>query len=94
LLALKLGNHTASTFAEAKIILNGMGCGSDGRLNCMARMLLAAELNHAQGGSTCIVTNGAIGATTALLIQYGYHGFASYSLPVLTRHWHRSDTTS
>ena len=87
LLPLTLGNHVVSTFAEAKTILSGMGCGSDGRLNCMAGMLLAAELNLAQGGSTCIgslsdplnPTTG-LGQANLLLIKYGYTGYGSYTL--------------
>jgi hypothetical protein len=41
-------------------------------------MLLAAELNLAQGGNTCIQTT--INAADALLIKYGYHGPDTYTL--------------
>jgi hypothetical protein len=73
LLPLTLGNHVVSTFAEAKIILSGMGCGSVGALNCMAGMLLAAELNLAQGGVTCIAP--VVTQANQLLIKYNYTGF-------------------
>lgn len=87
LLPQTLGNHVVSLFSEAKIILSGMGCGHDGRLNCMAGMLLAAELNLQQGGSTCIGSLGApldpttvLGRANLLLIKYSYTGFKSYTL--------------
>jgi hypothetical protein len=81
LLPLKLGNHTVSTFAEAKIILSGMGCGkgADGPINCMAGMLLAAELNLAQGGNPCIQAK--LDEGNALLKALNYNGFNSYSTP-------------
>jgi len=75
-----LGTYQVVTFADAKTILSGMGCGSVGPLNCMAGMLLAAELNLANGGSTCIVTNGVIAQANALLTSYNYQGFKSYSI--------------
>ena len=50
-----------------------MGCGSVGALNCMAGMLLAAELNLAQGGSTCILP--VVALANALLISNFYNGF-------------------
>ncbi|MDP9334422.1 MAG: Ig-like domain-containing protein [Actinomycetota bacterium] len=73
-----LGNYPVTTFADAHTILSGMGCGSDGRLNCMAGMLLAAELNLAQGGTTCIQP--VVDQANALLIKYGYAGFGTYNL--------------
>jgi uncharacterized repeat protein (TIGR01451 family) len=79
LLPLNLGNHTVFTAAEATIIMNGMGCGHDGPVNCMAGMLLAAELNFANGGSTCI---------KQVLIDANQfladHGYAGYDYPPLT----------
>jgi hypothetical protein len=41
----------------------------------MAGMLLAAELNLAQGGSTCILP--VVAQANALLVAYGYHGFTA-----------------
>jgi hypothetical protein len=79
-LPLTLGNFKVTSFAVAQQILEGMGCGSQGALNCMAGMLLAAKLNLAQGGNTCIVTNGTIAAADALLIKYGYNGPGTYTL--------------
>ena len=74
LLPQTLGAFAVTTFAQAKAILSEMGCGNVGALNCMAGMLLAAELNLAQGGSTCIVTDGVIAQANALLIAYSYDG--------------------
>src|SRR5262249_56031915 len=79
LLPQTLGSFDVTTFTVAKQILSGMGCGSKGPLNCMAGMLLAAKLNLAQGGNTCIVTNGTIGAADALLIKYSYNGPGTYT---------------
>jgi hypothetical protein len=80
LLPLFLGDYKVDTFANAKTILSGMGCGKVGALNCMAGMLLAAELNLAQGGSTCI--QGVVDQANALLVKYGYTGvpLAVYTL--------------
>jgi hypothetical protein len=74
LLPLSLGGFSVTSSSTASSILSEMGCGHDGALNCMAGMLLAAELNLAQGGSTCIVTNGDIGDANALLTKYAYSG--------------------
>ena len=78
LLPQTLGNHVVTQFAEAKTILSGMGCGSVGALNCMAGMLLAAELNLEQGGNTCI--QGVVDQANALLIKYNYTGFKPYTI--------------
>ena len=43
-------------------------------------MLLAAELNLAQGGSTCIVTNGVLAQANNLDIKYHYNGPGTYLL--------------
>lgn len=84
LLPQTLGPYTVHTFAQAQGILSGMGCGSVGALNCMAGMLLAADLNLAQGGPTCIVTNGTIAMANALLTTYSYNfttnGLKPYTL--------------
>jgi hypothetical protein len=74
----KLGDYTVTTYADAKTILSGMGCGSVGRLNCMAGMLLAAELNLQQGGNTCI--QGVVDQANTLLKKYNYSGFKPYSI--------------
>jgi hypothetical protein len=72
-----LGNYyTVTTYAQAKIILSGMGCGSVGPINCMAGMLLAAELNLQQGGSTCITS--VIASANGYLTKYHYTGFKGY----------------
>jgi hypothetical protein len=78
LLPLYLGGYKVDTFAKAVTILNGMGCGSVGPLNCMAGMLLAAELNMAQGGSTCI--SSVVTAANNLLSSYSYAGLKTYNL--------------
>ena len=78
LLPQTLGTYSVTTYADAKIILSGMGCGSVGALNCMAGMLLAAELNLAQGGSTCIQP--VVDQANALLVKYSYSGFKPYTL--------------
>jgi hypothetical protein len=73
-LPLFLGAYEVNDASTASSILSEMGCGHDGALNCMAGMLLAAELNLAQGGTTCIVTDGVVGQATTLLEKYGYNG--------------------
>jgi hypothetical protein len=76
-----LGNYVVTSFSGpggAQQILSLMGCGSVGALNCMAGMLLAADLNLAQGGNTCIEPT--IAQANALLIKYSYHGPARYVL--------------
>jgi uncharacterized protein (DUF2141 family) len=79
LLPLNLGNYVVNTFAKASAVLTDTGCGG-GRLNCMNVMLLAAELNLAQGGSTCIVTNGVLAQANNLDIKYHYNGPGTYLL--------------
>ena len=49
----------------------------------MAGMLLAAELNLAQGGSTCIQS--VVNDANALLVKYSYTGFATYTLTASDR---------
>jgi hypothetical protein len=78
LLPQTLGNYSVTTFADAKTILSGMGCGHVGALNCMAGMLLAAELNLQQGGSTCIQS--VVDQANALLVTYSYNGFQPYTI--------------
>jgi hypothetical protein len=75
-----LGKFKVATFAQATSILGGTDCGSSGVLNCMAAMLLAAELNLAQGGPTCIANT--VADANALLIKHSYSGLKSYSLSV------------
>jgi hypothetical protein len=74
LLPQSLGNYSVSTYAEAEDVLSEVGCSQVGGLNCMAEMLVAAELNLADGGSTCIVTNGTTNAAKNLLTKYSYSG--------------------
>jgi hypothetical protein len=82
LLPLFLGNYKVDTFLKAKTILNGMGCGNgkgaDGPINCMAGMLLAAELNLAQGGNPCIQAT--LNTANALLVSIGYSGYKTYNV--------------
>jgi hypothetical protein len=80
LLPQTLGTFAVTTFSEAQAILSEPGCGSAGKLNCMNTMLLSAELNLAQGGSTCIVTNGVLAQANALDVKYNYAGPGTYNL--------------
>jgi hypothetical protein len=84
LLSLTLGNYTVDTFAKAKAILSGMGCGSVGVENCMAGMLLATELNLAQGGAKLPCALTAVSNANALLVKYHYNGAGSTPSPALT----------
>jgi hypothetical protein len=83
LLPLFLASYEVSSFTQVQTILSGMGCGSVGPLNCMAGMLLAAELNMANGGSTCITT--VIGEADLLLAKYSYAGLKPYALSAADR---------
>jgi hypothetical protein len=84
LLPLTLGNYTVDTFAKAQDILSGMGCGSVGVENCMAGMLLATELNLAQGGAKLPCALSAVSAANALLVKYHYNGAGSTPSPALS----------
>jgi hypothetical protein len=74
LLPQPLGNYTVHTFDQAVAVLSGMGCGSAGRINCMAGMLLAAELNLANGGVQCASVLSEVAAANQLLKDVGYNG--------------------
>jgi hypothetical protein len=74
--------YTVDTFEKAQAILSGMGCGVNGPLQCMAGMLLAADLNLKQGGNTCI--QGVIDQANALLAKYHYNGFIVGKYPNVT----------
>ena len=84
LLPLTLGNYTVDTFDKAKAILSGMGCGSVGVENCMAGMLLATELNLAQGGAKLPCALQAVADANALLVKYHYSGSGSTPSPALS----------
>src|SRR5215813_1175516 len=76
LLPQSLGGYTVSTFAQAKAVFDAMKC-SDA-VNCLAGHLLAAQLDVANGSSTCIA--GTISDANAFLTSVGYAGPASYSI--------------
>ncbi len=79
-----LGGYSVTSHTVASEIMSEMGCGSSGttRMNCMAGMLLAAELNLAQGGSTCIGT--VVTAANTLLAKYHYNGPGTTYSPAIT----------
>jgi hypothetical protein len=75
LLPVSLGNFSVATFATATAIFDSMNCGSSkpqGAVGCLAGHLLAAELNVANGGDTCIAP--VIAAADAFLISINYVG--------------------
>ena len=74
LLPQTLGGYTVSTFAQAQAVFNAMKC-SDA-VNCLAGHLLAAQLDVANGSSTCI--SGVIFQANQLLTKVGYAGPGSY----------------
>jgi hypothetical protein len=76
LLPQTLGGFTVSTFAQAVAVFDAMKC-SDA-VNCLAGHLLAAQLDVANGSSTCIA--GTISDANAFLTSVGYAGPASYSI--------------
>jgi len=76
LLPQMLGGYTVSTFAQAVAVFDAMKC-SDA-VNCLAGHLLAAQLDVANGSSTCIA--GTISDANAFLTSVGYAGPASYSI--------------
>ena len=71
-----LGGYTVSTFAQASAIFDAMNC-SDA-INCLAGHLLAAQLDVANGSSTCIA--GTISDANAFLTSVGYAGPGSYTI--------------
>jgi hypothetical protein len=76
LLPQSLGGYTVSTFADAVAVFDAMNC-SDA-VNCLAGHLLAAQLDVANGSSTCIA--GTITDANAFLTSVGYAGPASYTI--------------
>jgi hypothetical protein len=74
LLPQSLGGYSVSTFAQAQAVFDAMKC-SDA-IDCLAGHLLAAELDVANGSSTCI--SGVIFMANELLTQVNYAGPASY----------------
>jgi hypothetical protein len=76
LLPQSLGGYTVSTFADAVAVFDAMKC-SDA-VNCLAGHLLAAQLDVANGSSTCIA--GTISDANAFLTSVGYAGPGSYTI--------------
>jgi len=76
LLPQMLGGYTVSTFAQAVAVFEAMKC-SDA-VNCLAGHLLAAQLDVANGSSTCIA--GVISDANAFLTGVGYAGPGSYPI--------------
>ena len=76
LLPQSLGGYTVSTFADAQAVFDAMMC-SDA-VNCLAGHLLAAQLDVANGSSTCIA--GTISDANAFLTSVGYAGPGSYTI--------------
>ena len=76
LLPQMLGGYTVSTFAQATAVFDAMKC-SDA-VNCLAGHLLAAQLDVANGSSTCIAS--VISDANTFLTSVGYAGPASYTI--------------
>jgi hypothetical protein len=81
LLPQSLGSYTVSTFTQATAIFDAMMC-SDA-VNCLAGHLLAAQLDVANGSSTCIA--GTISDANAFLTSVGYAGPGSYTITASQR---------
>ena len=81
LLPQSLGGYTVSTFADAQAVFDAMMC-SDA-VNCLAGHLLAAQLDVANGSSTCIA--GTISDANAFLTSVGYAGPGSYTITASQR---------
>lgn len=81
LLPQTLGGYTVSTFADAVAVFDAMKC-SDA-VNCLAGHLLAAQLDVANGSSTCIA--GTITDANTFLTSVGYAGPASYKITAAQR---------
>ena len=81
LLPQSLGGYTVSTFADAQAVFDAMKC-SDA-VNCLAGHLLAAQLDVANGSSTCIA--GTISDANAFLTSVGYAGPGSYTITASQR---------
>jgi hypothetical protein len=76
LLPQSLGGYTVATFAQASAVFDAMNC-SDA-VDCLAGHLLAAQLDVANGSSTCI--SGVIFQANQFLIKVGYAGPGSYPI--------------
>ena len=81
LLPQMLGGYTVSTFADATAVFDAMKC-SDA-VNCLAGHLLAAQLDVANGSSTCI--SGVIFQANQFLTKVGYAGPGSYTVSAKRR---------
>ena len=81
LLPQSLGGYTVATFDQATAIFDAMKC-SDA-VNCLAGHLLAAQLDVANGSSTCI--SGVLFQANQLLTKVGYAGPASYTISAARR---------
>ena len=81
LLPQSLGGYTVSTFADAVAVFDAMNCTD--AVNCLAGHLLAAQLDVANGASTCIA--GTISDANAFLTSVGYAGPASYTITAAQR---------
>src|SRR5215467_2808151 len=76
LLPQSLGGYTVATFAQAVAVFDAMKCST--AVDCLAGHLLAAQLDVANGSSTCIA--GTISDANAFLTSVGYAGPASYTI--------------
>jgi len=81
LLPQSLGGYTVSTFAQAHAVFVAMKCKD--AINCLAGHLLAAQLDVANGSSTCI--SGVIFQANQLLTNVGYAGPGSYKVSAAVR---------
>jgi hypothetical protein len=81
LLPQSLGGYTVSTFADAVAVFDAMKCTD--AVNCLAGHLLAAQLDVANGSSTCIA--GTISDANAFLTSVGYAGPGSYTITAAQR---------
>jgi hypothetical protein len=81
LLPQTLGGYTVSIFADATAVFDAMKC-SDA-VNCLAGHLLAAQLDVANGSSTCI--SGVIFQANQFLIKVNYAGPGSYTISAAQR---------
>jgi len=88
LLPRSLGGYTVDTSAKAAAVFDVMNCGNNskqtnGAAGCLAGHLLAAKLNVANGGDTCI--NSTILDADAFLTSLPYTGPGTYSLTAAQR---------
>jgi hypothetical protein len=81
LLPQSLGGDTVATFADAQAVFDAMDC-SDA-VDCLAGHLLAAQLDVANGSSTCIAST--ISDANAFLTSVGYAGPGSYTITASQR---------